>query len=424
MKKDTSFVGTRDTLEYRLYLLRQRIKIQDFLFVTCVGLLAYFLYWAHPVPLSTDTGELEFQAAENPTVNRVLYILNTSSEAVVGLIALTLIYLEYRRGQNRDGELKRRNAQTARYWVFYNVRNRISQDIMTLAAIDAQILAGSTKRVADCNVSFNLASVANLVGILEGYSKSWNNDDVLNRALDFDFVLLGQTEKTRMLEYFERYNHLQDEIFLNLSRLERVLTLANLSVELEFHDTAAATRRAAAEARLAADADEPAATPLRARQLDMVEQMNEAALTRFAVDLEGLRQSLRDIIEFAMVLMIVVDFSDRRHNFVDARRAVIDEIPERYRTEIEPLDRKELLDGGAPNDVGVRWPWDMERKHREEELRRRRPDSEDKWKGSDSIKILKDLVAKLQEKGLLKEREVNRMNRFRQGKDTSAMYSR
>lgn len=419
MPNDRNFVVMRDTLEYRLYLLRQRVKLQDILFVAFVAFLGYFLYLSHPLPISSETGELDFNAAENLTINRILYILNTSSEAVVGIIALVLIYLEYRRGQNRDGELKQRNAQTARYWVFYNVRNRISQDIMTLAAVDAQILGGSTKRVADCDVQLDVACMIKLAGILEGYSKSWNNDDVLNRALDFDFVLLGHTEKTRMLEYFERYNHIQDEIYLILSRLERVLSVATLTVDLDYHETAA-SRRAA---ELSADRD-GALTSFRARQLAMADKLTQEALVNFSVDLERLRQSLRQIIEFAMVLMVVVDFSDRRHNFVEARRAVIDEIPDAYRIEIEPVAPQEMGDGFKPSVIGVRWPWEMERKHREEEVRRRRPDSEDKWKGSDSIQILKNLVGKLQEKGLLKEREVNRMNRFRQGKDTSAIHAR
>ncbi len=290
-------------------------------------------------------------------------IFETSSETLVALFAVSLIYLEFRLTQVNDQQIKRRNAQTARYWVFYNVLNRIAQDMAVLREIDGRI---STFVRAKNN---GLVCRLYVKSILRAYSQSWANDDVLNRALDFEFVLLGQTEKTRMLEYFEEYNKHEDLVNRIVSKLEDLT------------------------AKMALDANADPGTSLDVAEFAKI--IKESVID----DIADLRGSLVSILEKAMVLMVVVDYSDPHHNFAPARLDALKEFGAKYRDkEFNFFD----------------WPWAREPKLTDSDS--------DLPRGQAAVDRLEALVKELHTLNYISDTELRRMRQFRRGIDTSNRY--
>ena len=144
-------------------------------------------------------------------------------------------------GYKKRDEVEQRK-HTARYWVLYNAMNRVNQDrnvyvhIKDLMADPAYHdvrgqLDPASQHSAEGNSLALGASVLpgessdgglrgkllhdlmdNMRLLLKGFERTWKNDDVLSEAMTFDFSLLTLEEKAMTLDYFEKYNTLQDEV--------------------------------------------------------------------------------------------------------------------------------------------------------------------------------------------------------------------
>ena len=124
--------------------------------------------------------------------------------------------------QKRDDEKKQRR-RTARYWVLYNALNRCNQDLTTYYHLQ-RVVNGDAYKAFNVQVSADredkprkldpglLVAFTEVRFFLDGFSRTWTNDDVLSEALAFDFSLLTEEEKKKTLAYFENYNTMQDAV--------------------------------------------------------------------------------------------------------------------------------------------------------------------------------------------------------------------
>ncbi|MEL6317380.1 MAG: hypothetical protein AAFR16_07045 [Pseudomonadota bacterium] len=126
------------------------------------------------------------------------------AEWLVALLGATIIFFEYQSKKAQTDDLGIRKEQTARYWVYFNTKNKIQQDLKILIELEGRI-----NREPNLSIE-ELSRITRTV--LDGYIQTWNNDDVLSKAMEFEFVLLSKPEKERILRYFEAYNELEDTV--------------------------------------------------------------------------------------------------------------------------------------------------------------------------------------------------------------------
>ncbi len=130
-----------------------------------------------------------------------------------------LVMAQVVRDRSKEVQTKREDQlqkkRTARYWVFYNASNRVSQDLGVIREIYAAQRDFDDK-FKDKSMSQKLDRYVN---ILEGFKETWQNDDILNSALSFEFSLLTRPEKRAILDYFANYNEIEDRIWLKLPLL-------------------------------------------------------------------------------------------------------------------------------------------------------------------------------------------------------------
>ena len=132
-----------------------------------------------------------------------------------GVLLMFQIVLDRNKERQAKQEDQLQKKRTARYWVFYNASNRVSQDLGVVREIyaaqkdfDNQYKDRSTTQKLDRYAS-----------ILKGFKQTWENDDILNSALSFEFSLLTRPEKRAILDYFANYNEIEDRISLKLPLL-------------------------------------------------------------------------------------------------------------------------------------------------------------------------------------------------------------
>lgn len=358
-------------------------------------------------------------------------IFSYAGEAIVAIFAIFFIYLDYNSRLAIIRRDKSKNAQTARSWVFYNVTNRIAQDVAAFSQLRGMVgewfmaePSGSEKTDVPIE-DLEGPDVLVLHGILQGYSNSWGNDDVLSRALDFDFVLLGQTEKEFILRYFERYNELEDEV----SRLASLCALYSEALE---KDTARSHYSGAPQIRESNSTgdSEPAS---------MAEQVLEKIKPELAAKLSKLRGSLISIVENALVLSVIVDFSDVSANFAKDRKIALDHVKNCFPATGENMMRTESdVSSRDPELKVVKWPWDLDPYRLNKSQKKIRwwatlehqkgdedaPNADARLvfpRERDASRILELLVERLVKVELLEERQVRRIGQYRRGFDTTKL---
>ncbi len=166
--------------------------------------------WAVTGFLAAVAGAFAYgYVTEQPWMN----LFSDYAEFMIGFVVVTFIYLEYSADRTKEFKLQFRKEQTARYWVFHNALNRVNQDMRVLREITAQVRHAPK----DCSAEQRAKA---LIGVFTGYREAWRNDDVLSTAMDFEFILLSDPEKNRILNYFEYYNTLEDYIAMTISSLQ------------------------------------------------------------------------------------------------------------------------------------------------------------------------------------------------------------
>lgn len=358
-------------------------------------------------------------------------IFSYAGEAIVAIFAIFFIYLDYNSRLTIIRRNKSKNAQTARSWVFYNVTNRIAQDVAAFSQLRDMVgkwFLAEAREIAEIDGpvdGLDGPDVLVLHGILQGYSNSWGNDDVLSRALDFDFVLLGQTEKEFILRYFERYNELEDEV----SRLASLCALYSEALE---KDTARSHHPSAQQSR------EPGSMA-GADQVAIADQVLEKIKPELATKLNKLRSSLISIVENALVLSVIVDFSDVSANFAKDRKIALDHVKNCFPANEENMLRTTGDVSSKDSNVKVvRWPWDLDPFRLKIDQKKVRwlspldtqkgnedmPGADAKLKflrERDASKILELLVERLVTVQLLEDRQVRRIRQYRRGFDTTKL---
>lgn len=123
----------------------------------------------------------------------------------IGIAVAVAVFFEEFLRQHREALTQAyEKEQTARYWVFYNSQNRVRQDLNMLREIHGQM-----------DMSYNAnerIKAAAFINVLDGFTATWKNDDVLNSAIAFEFTLLSEPEKRAVMKYFEKYNALEDHV--------------------------------------------------------------------------------------------------------------------------------------------------------------------------------------------------------------------
>lgn len=188
-----------------------------------------------------------------------LYIfLENQGESLGLVLAVIAGGLAYFNALWLKSEDDREKRKTARYWIFYNAANRLRQDehiaeLLTgvfntpdfKAAIHARpensdhesqflfITSDPSKLIARLAEALTRAEANShepselirrrLHNILQGYSDSWKNDDLLERIV-FEFSLLKPKEQEETLKYCSRYSAMQDRVSSILPHLNDAQT--------------------------------------------------------------------------------------------------------------------------------------------------------------------------------------------------------
>lgn len=142
--------------------------------------------------------------------------------------ALASLLLWWLHESTKKADERRQRRRTARYWVLYNALNRCNQDLTTYHHL-RRVVHGETynkfkNHFAETNPPTEMPPQTEALTVelhkafrevsffLDGFSRTWTNDDVLSEALAFDFSLLTEPEKKQTLAYFENYNTMQDAV--------------------------------------------------------------------------------------------------------------------------------------------------------------------------------------------------------------------
>lgn len=233
----------------------------------------------------------------------VFGIIGYAGEALVGFLALGLIYIEYRSRRADDEKQRLKQAQTARTLIIYNVQNRIAQDTNVLRELS---------RLGSWDAANSIESIRWFGRILRGYSQAWGNDDVVTRALDFEFVLLGEVERRKIFEYFEAYAHLQDVVYLFMNK---------------YH-------------------------------VDGSASVDRQVYAHCEEDYLQVCSMIKDVVEEALLLMVVIDFSAPRNNFAFSRRKALECVPHSLRADLP--SRSDSQSRATADPFGIAWVWGEE----------------------------------------------------------------
>lgn len=147
----------------------------------------------------------------------------------------------------KEKKEKEEKKITARYWMYYNIVNRLTEDIKFLDIYCSRLVKETwysypriTRIIARALENMkrgnprkdDLGKMARIdyydlrvdMGIIfRGFENTWKNDDILTDTIVFEFSLLDREEQDELTAYFESYSSIEDRVtmlrpFLNDSR--------------------------------------------------------------------------------------------------------------------------------------------------------------------------------------------------------------
>lgn len=136
----------------------------------------------------------------------------------------------------KEQKEKEEKKITARYWMYYNIVNRLTEDIKFLDIYCSRIVKETwysypriTKIMSKALENMkrgnprkdDLGKMArvdyydlrvDMAIIFKGFENTWKNDDILTDTIVFEFSLLDHDEQEELTAYFESYSSIEDRV--------------------------------------------------------------------------------------------------------------------------------------------------------------------------------------------------------------------